>query len=165
MFCITNSNHRSLSSMADKKAELMIAVNTILLTAVVSLLLNRLEEQPLLIIPTCMLIASCLSCMVIAILVTRPNLSSGRFLPKDIGHKGVNLLFFGNYFKMSLEEYTEGMQRLMQEKNLMYQTLLMDGYGQSKVLGRKYRLLRIAYSTFVFGLIASIAAFIIVWLW
>jgi hypothetical protein len=67
--------------------------------------------------------------------------------------KTVNLLFFGNFYKMSLEEYTYGMEKMMDDKDFLYGSLIKDVYAQGVVLGKKYRLLRIAYNIFMFGLL------------
>ncbi len=70
-------------------------------------------------------------------------------------------MFFGNFYKMHLEEYAAGMQKVMDDKEFLYGTLVRDVYSQGVVLGRKYRLLRVAYNVFMFGLIVSVLAYII----
>jgi hypothetical protein len=73
----------------------------------------------------------------------------------------VNLLFFGNFYRMNLPEYIAGMRSVMADRDYLYGSLIIDVYSQGVVLGRKYRLLRISYNVFMFGLIASVLAFII----
>ena len=62
---------------------------------------------------------------------------------------------------MLLQDYQEGMRKMMEDREFIYGSLVMDGYAQSIVLGKKYRLLRISYSVFMFDLIISVMAFII----
>jgi hypothetical protein len=62
---------------------------------------------------------------------------------------------------MKEDEYLSGMVKIMNDKEFLYESLAKDVYGQGIVLGRKYRLLRIAYNVFMFGLIASVIAFVI----
>jgi hypothetical protein len=161
MFRVSSSNHQRLSDMADNKANIMITVNAIILSAVISLLVRRLEDQPYLILPTILLISISLVAMVFAILSTRPNIPPGTFVPQDVDGKKVNLLFFGNFYKMSLPDYKEAMLKTMEDRDMLYGNLIMDGYAQGVVLGKKYRLLRIAYNIFMFGLIASVIAFFV----
>src|SRR6202012_3059595 len=85
----------------------------------------------------------------------------GVFCLEQIEDKKVNLLFFGNFYKMKLDDYYIGMQKVMHDKDLLYHTLIMDVYSQGVVLGRKYLQLRIAYNIFMFGLILSVLAFVI----
>jgi len=49
----------------------------------------------------------------------------------------------------------------MKDPDYLYGTLVDDIYYLGKVLGRKYRLVRIAYSVFMIGIIISAFAFII----
>jgi predicted metal-dependent HD superfamily phosphohydrolase len=161
MFRVSSSNHQRLSDMADNKAHIMITVNSIILSAVISLLLRKLDENSYLMIPTFMLLAASLITIIFSILATRPTIPNGIFSKKDIDEKKVNLLFFGNFYRMNLPDYKEGMEKMMEDKEYLYGSLIMDGFAQGKVLGKKYQLLRISYNVFMFGLIISVAAFII----
>jgi len=161
MFRITSTNHQRLSDMADNKAHIMISTNSIILSVILSVLLRKLEDNPHLIIPTLLLLIICVVTMVFSILATRPSIPTGVFTPDDIKEKRVNLLFFGNFYRMSLPDYESGMIKMMDDRDFLYGSLIKDVYAQGVVLGRKYRLLRIAYSVFMFGIIAAVLAFII----
>ncbi|RFZ90761.1 phosphohydrolase [Mucilaginibacter conchicola] len=161
MFRISSGNHQRLSDMADNKAHIMITVNSIILSAIISLLLRKLTEYEYLIIPTFILLAVSLLAMTFSILSTRPSIPRGTFQREDVDQKRVNLLFFGNFYKMDLEEYTYGMVKMMEDKDFLYGSLIRDVYAQGVVLGKKYRLLRNAYNIFMFGLIIAVVAFII----
>ena len=161
MFRITSANNQRLSDMADNKAHILITVNSIMLSLIVSLLLRRLEDHGNLIIPTFILLIVSLTCVVVSILSTRPSIPKGEFTQEDMDNKKVNLLFFGNFYKMSLPSYTDGMIQVMNDKDFLYGTLITDVYSQGVVLGRKYKLIRLAYNIFMFGLIAAVFAFVI----
>ena len=161
MFRISSSNHQRLSDMADKKAHIMITVNSIILSAVISLVLRRLDEYGYLIIPTFILLTISLLAMTFSILSTRPSIPNGMFSKADLNDRKVNLLFFGNFYKMKLDEFNEGMEIMMEDKKFLYHSLIKDLYAQGVVLGKKYHLLRIAYSIFMYGLIVAVVAFII----
>lgn len=161
MFRITSNNNQRLSDMADNKAQIMITVNSIILSAVISILLRKLEEYSYLAWPTYGILAVSVLTIIFSILATRPNLLPGTFTQKDIDDKKVNLLFFGNFYKMKLEDYAAGMTEVMNDRDFLYGTLIKDVYSQGVVLGRKYKLLRISYNIFMFGLIFSVLAFVI----
>ena len=161
MFRTTSKNHLELSAMADTKANIMISVNTIILTVVVSVLIRKLYEYPNLVIPTIMLVAVSLTTIVLAILSTRPNISTGTFTHKDVKEKKTNLLFFGNFHKMDLENYNWGMREMMSDADYLYGSMIKDIYFLGVVLGKKYRLLRLCYTTFMIGFVLSIVAFVI----
>ena len=161
MFRITSTNHQRLSDMADNKAHIMISTNSIILSVILSLLLRKLEDNPHLIIPTLLLLIICVVTMVFSILATRPSIPEGIFSQDDIKAKRVNLLFFGNFYRMSLPDYEHGMNQLMDDRDFLYGSLIKDVYSQGVVLGRKYRLLRIAYNVFMFGIVAAVLSFIV----
>jgi hypothetical protein len=161
MFRITSGNNQRLSDMADNKAHIMITVNSIILSAIISLLLRKLEEYNFLKWPTYLILAVCVSTIIFSIIATRPSLPAGRFTQADIDEKKVNLLFFGNFYRMNLSDYTSGMLQVMSDRDFLYGTLIKDVYSQGVVLGRKFRLLRISYNIFMYGLIASVLAFVI----
>jgi predicted metal-dependent HD superfamily phosphohydrolase len=161
MFRITSGNQQRLSDMADNKAHIMISTNSIILSVILSILLRKLEDNPHLIIPTLILLVICVVTMVFSILATRPTLPAGTFTKDDVAEKKVNLLFFGNFYKMELPDYFAGMEQMMEDRDYLYGSLIKDLYSQGVVLGRKYHLLRIAYNVFMFGIIASVLAFMI----
>ena len=161
MFRITSGNNQRLSDMADNKAHILITVNSIILSIIISLLLRKLETNQYLIIPTLFLLTSCLVAMVFSILATRPSVPHGKFYPQEMEHKTVNLLFFGNFYNMHLEDYSSGMWQVMKDHDFLYNMLIKDVFGQGVVLGKKYKLLRIAYNVFMYGLIISVIAFAI----
>lgn len=162
MFRITSTNNQRLSDMADNKANILITVNSIILSVVIALLLRKLDNNAHLIIPTAILLAASLGTMVLAILATRPSIPNVKHTVEEVKEKKVNLLFFGNFYKMQLPDYDRGMREVMEDRDYLYGTLIKDVYSQGVVLGRKFKLLRLAYSIFMYGLIISVLAFIVV---
>jgi hypothetical protein len=156
---VTAGNDHRLSDMADNKAQILITVNSIILSAIISLVLGRLKDTRYLVVPSFILLATSLVTLVLAILATRPSLPKGRFTQSDVTNKKVNLLFFGNFYRMKIKEYNSAMTTTLSDQEYLYQSLLKDEYTQGIVLGRKYRLLRMAYNVFMFGLII-----VIIWL-
>jgi predicted metal-dependent HD superfamily phosphohydrolase len=161
MFRISSGNHQRLSDMADNKAHIMITTTSIILSVLLSVLLRKLEDNPNLVIPTMLLLVICVVTLVFSILATRPNLPDGTFTQQDIDEQKVNLLFFGNFYRMSYEEYSGAMHAMMEDSDFLYGSLIKDVYSQGVVLSRKYRLLRTAYDVFMFGIIVSVLAFAI----
>lgn len=161
MFRVTSNNNQRLSTMADNKAHIMITVNSIILSAIISLVLRKLDADSAFAFPTYLTLLVSVVTIIFAILATRPTIPPGIFTDQDIQDKKVNLLFFGNFYKMSLEAYTKGMLEVMKDPDFLYGSLVKDVYSQGIVLGKKYKLLRISYNTFMFGLIVSVIAYII----
>lgn len=161
MFRTTSTNHIRLSSMADSKAHIMISVNSIIISVILGVLFRRLEDYPNLIIPAFLFLLTGVLTIIFSVLATRPNVNVGRFTKADIDSRKTNLLFFGNFHKMSLDEYTWGMTEMMKDNEYVYGSMIQDIYHLGVVLGKKYKQLRIAYNIFMFGLIISVLAFLI----
>ena len=97
--------------------------------------------------------------MVLAVVATRPNVTRGKFTKEDVEQKRVNLLFFGNFHQMKLDEYEWAIQELLKDKDYVYSSLTKDLYFLGLVLNRKYRILRWTYTTFIVGIVVSVFAF------
>ena len=161
MFRNIMRTHVSFSSMADNKANIMITVNTLVLTIIVSIMIRKLDTNPHLIIPTALLTLTSLAALIFAILVTRPKVTSGTFTKDDIHNKKANLLFFGNFYNMNLGDFSWGMKEMMNNKDYLYDNMIKDFYFLGQVLGKKYKQLRFCYTFFMYGIIISIIAYAI----
>ncbi len=163
MYRTTYRTHTNLSSMADSKANLMLSVNAIVISIVVSNLLPKLQDGPTvkLIIPTIMLTATCLGSMVYATLATRPKVTEGKVTREAIKQRKANLLFFGNFYNMSLDEFQWGVNEMLKDPEFLYSSMSRDLYFLGIVLAKKYQYLSICYNIFMYGLILSVAAFAI----
>lgn len=159
MLRLTSENHLQLSGMADGKANILISVNAIIISVILSVLLRKLEVDKHLTIPTIIFLTFSVTTIVIAILATRPKITEGRFSKSDILSKKTNLLFFGNFHKSTLEEYQWGMSAMMKDKDYLYGSLIQDIHQLGVVLGHKYKLIRIAYNVFMIGIVVSVIAF------
>lgn len=159
MFRNVMRTHVSFSAMADNKANIMISVNTLILTAVVAILSRKLDSNPHLIIPTIIITVVCLVTLIFATLVTRPQINRGTFSKDDIKEKKANLLFFGNFYNVDLKDFNWGMNAMMRDGDYLYDSMIKDFYFLGQVLGKKYKYLRICYTIFMYGLIISVIAF------
>jgi len=159
MLRLASGNHLRLSDMADRKANILISVNAIIISVSISVLFRKFDENPELTYPTVIFIGFSVATIVLAILATRPIISTGQFNKEDIMNKKTNLMFFGNFYKSSLEDYKWGMSIMMRDPEYLYSSLIKDVYYLGVVLGRKYKLLRIAYNVFMIGILISVIAF------
>jgi len=159
VFRIMAQNHSALSQMADSKANILISVNSIILSLLIGALIDKLDTSPNLQIPMGVITLVCVLSIIFGILATRPNISSGTFSRDDIAHKRANLLFFGNFHGMSLQDYSWGMTEMLGDKEYMNNSMIKDNYFLGVVLAKKYKYLRIAYNIFMYGLILTVIAF------
>jgi len=161
MLRLASGNHLRLSEMADRKANILISVNAIIISVSISVLFRKFETDPFLVIPTIIFLTSSVITIVLSIFATRPTVTGGKFTKEDITNKKTNLLFFGNFYKAILEDYKWGMSVMMRDTEYLYGSLIKNVYYLGVVLGRKYKLLRIAYNIFMVGIVVSVIAFTI----
>lgn len=161
MFRLTSRNHLQLSAMADNKANILISVNSIIISIIISGLIKTLENQPHLVIPTYMILTINVVTIVFAIMALRPNITKGKFTRKDIEDKNTNLLFFGNFHGMTRDDYKWGMVEMMNDSNYLYSSLIDDIYFLGKVLGKKYKYLRFAYNIFMYGIVIAVIGYVV----
>jgi len=161
MFRVTLRNHNKLSQIADTKANILLSVNAILISIALSSLVPRLDNpsNAHLIIPTIILISFSVVSIIFAIQSTRPKVTEGEFTKEDIAQKKVNLLFFGNFHQMKLEDFKWGMKEVMNDKDYLYDSMIKDLYFLGLVLNRKYKLLRTTYTVFTIGIVVSVLSF------
>ncbi len=163
MFRVTLKNHITLSNIADTKANILLSVNAIIVSLVLSNLVSKLDNpsNSYLIIPTVVFVLFTVASIILSILATRPNVTSGKFTKEDVANKKVNLLFFGNFHKMSLKDFEWAMGEMMQDRDYLYSSMKKDLYFLGLVLDKKYKILRLTYSVFMIGIIVSVAVFAI----
>lgn len=163
MFRVTLNNHTQLSQIADSKANILLSVNAIIISIALSTLIPKLDSpgNAHLVLPTFIMIMFSVVSIIFAILSTKPKVTRGSFTRKEIGEKNINLLFFGNFYKMPVDEYLWAMNEMMKDKDYLYDSMIKDLYYLGIVLNRKYKLLRITYNVFMTGIIVSVVAFVI----
>jgi HD superfamily phosphodiesterase len=163
MYRVTLKNHIKLSDIADTKANILLSVSAIIMSIALSTLFPKLDKPDnyYLIYPTMLFLLMSVVTMIFSILSTRPKVTSGKFSSEDVKNKKVNLLFFGNFHKMPLKEFQDGMEQVMNDRDYLYKSLMKDLYFLGKVLDKKYKLLRVAYNIFMVGIILSLLSFVI----
>lgn len=141
-----------LSAMADRKASLLMGASFVVFTISVSQASLRGQlPTPLLVLGvTAFLSALCSAIAVMPTIAGGPNQSSKR-----------NLMFFGGFADMTEDEYVEEVMERLADQRLFLEMVARDVYQNGQVLAhKKYRLLKIAYSIFILGLVASVVAFV-----
>jgi hypothetical protein len=102
--------------------------------------------------------------MVYAVLAARPRLNSRGVTLDEVRGNAANILFFGNFVSLPQDDYVQGMTELIKDGDRLYVNMLKDIYNLGVVLERKFRLLRISYTVFMFGLVIGAALFVAVFI-
>lgn len=166
MFRNTYRTHLNLSAIADNKANMMISLNAIIISVIITYLSAKssvigtdFAQHRTLIIPIGMLLLTTLGSIIFAIISAQPDVTRFNFNEKKIVNRNINLLFFGNFTKLTLEEFQKGIHEIMRDKNSLYTNMTTDIYYLGEVLDRKYKILRISYTIFMVGLVLTVISF------
>ena len=139
----------NLSRQADHKAHLMLGLNTLVLSLVVSKrhtgMLGKVDN---LWWPNLLLVVVCLTVAVLAVIASRPA------LPRRKAKLTPNWLFFGSFAEFSFAEFKENLDYLGEHEAALQEALSRDLYLMGKVLAKKYRYLSYCYWVFGVGLLA-----------
>lgn len=156
-------NHIKLSDIADTKANILLSVNAIIISVIISGLGSKLDNpsNSYLILPVVVLLLFSVASIIGAIMSTRPNVTSGQFSREDVEKREVNVLFFGNFHKMPYTDFEWAINQIISDRNYVYDSLTKDLFLLGKVLNTKYKTLRTTYTVFLIGIISSVTAFLV----
>ncbi len=161
MFRVTARNQINLNSIADNKSNILISVNAIIISIIITMLAGNIGNMSQDIFPILVFLLICLVTIIIAIMSTRPNLVNNKFTREDIKNKSVDLTFFGNFIKMNYDDYLKAVKDMMTDDEHLYSTLLKNQYELGKILAKKFRLVKLAYNVFMIGIIITVAVFLL----
>jgi HD superfamily phosphodiesterase len=161
MFKTTLRNQIDLTNIADNKANIMLTINSALITFGIPLLATRFEAHPELMYPAATLLLTCILSIVYATLATRPAKMSGQTDLSKLKTGNTNLFFFGNYFRMDQEEYREGLKEVVKNEDLLDKTIFNDLYFLGLSLGRKYSRLHTTYNIFMIGMVTTVIVYVV----
>lgn len=162
MFRTSYRTHMDLSAIADNKSNIMISINGIIISIIIASISPKIDSNPWLLLPTSVLLITCLASMIYAVLSARPRVSKEKVTLEDVRSNRANILFFGNFYTLSRSDYVEGLEELMMDSERLYDNMARDLHGLGVVLAKKYQLLRVAYNIFMVGLVLSVTSFMIV---
>ncbi len=152
----TRMHHVQLSSMADVKANIMLTLAAVVTTFSIGYL-----SDPVLRWPVVVLILFCVATIFFAAYAVMPKLDFD-YKPR-LKDPDCNVLFFGNFMNLDYEEFSEIMAEVMQSPEKVYEVQIREVYELGVYLGhQKYRYVRLAYLTFLGGLLGSGTTFVLV---
>jgi|SRR5450432_588535 hypothetical protein len=154
----TQFHHVQLSAMADVKANMLLTMSSVVLTLCLPQLLKNDHLWPLYI-----LISFCLLTICLATYAVMPKLPPANLPAPDIQNPQFNILFFGDFTRLSQQQFESGMEEIMNDPGRTYGAQVREIYLLGTFLAKKkYRFLRLGYLAFITGLFAACIGFIII---
>lgn len=154
MLRLTSANHYKMDQMVDRKAHIMIMVNSIILSLVVGKLIGESQHTwkyaPIIFMGLISMIS-----IIYAVLAIQPDAKHGEFGKKELEKKAGNLLFFENFLKMSESHYEETMVKMVEEKDYVHRSIIRDIYYLGTILHKKRMRLRVSLQVFMVGIVCA----------
>jgi len=145
-----------LSSMADMKANMLLTMSSVVMTLALPQLLKDTHQWPLFI-----LVGFCLLTICLATYAVMPKLPPPGLPAPDPNSPAFNPLFFGDFTRMSQEQFETTMGEIMSDHGRTYAAQVRELYLLGTFLAKKkYRFLRLAYISFIIGLASTFLCFI-----
>jgi len=153
----TRVHHVQLSSMADMKANMLLTLSSLMIPLSV-----RYVENPNFRFASITMIAFCVLTVALSAYSAMPKikLKTEKNLQPDPDSPLFNILFFANFISLNYEDYKQEMEEIMNDHNKAYEVQLRDIYNMGNYLSqKKYLFLRLAYISFISGIVLSALIF------
>lgn len=150
LFRTLSKNNYRLQQMIDRKANILVSVNTIILTLILSFKYSDLH----LTIPGIsiyILFSTCLASMLLALMSVRPFVVS----TKSLKMRKNNLVNIAVIQQLSISDYKIKMNEILKLDDLVYDAMTEDIFFIGKNIQRKHWLLQLSATVFVLGLIIT----------
>ena len=155
----TRAHHVNLSALADRKANMILTIASIMIPLSINFLYDQRSH-----LAAVILIGFCVLTILSAALAAMPKIKTAKTLEckPDISHPSFNILFFGSFACMPYDAYKEEMETLMNDANAVYESQIREIYTMGKYLAeKKYRYVQFSYMSFISGVLASSIVYVI----
>jgi len=153
----TMRNNIELTHIADNKANVLLTLNSLMLTFLIPLIFPRMEmiKEMMLYLPLGLLIGSGLVTIYMATLVLKPSAFHQKQKEMKKG-KPASPFFFGNFYHMDRKEFQNFIESSIADRDMLESHIVEDLHYIGARLGRKLSLIRTAFNVFMIGLFGSI---------
>ena len=158
-FRLASKNLYARRQIVDTKSNILVTVNSIIISVILGSLYTRLDENPHLVWAITPMIITKMLSMAFAIFATRPKMGKGTFSSEEVQDGNVSLMTFDDFYRMPEGEYEQAIEKIMSDRKFLYKTIKKDIFHLGLELSKRYRNIRISYDIFLVGLIVSVWMF------
>ena len=153
----TSTNYIRLIGDADRKARIMLVVNSVFLTISITLLTKSMDDIPFVWISATILMLSNVLTLFFSIQSVKPEFKKDHH--KDCDN---NILHYKKSSRIPLEEYAAQLKDTMLDNDKKMDAIIKDLYHYGNLLTTKYKLLNIAYHLFSWGILLSVVSYLFI---
>ena len=144
-----------LTALGATKANIMISLNGLILSVLTLSGPFVLVAEPMFTVPIAVFLATCLTSIIFAVLAAQPRFVKTKSTLEDFKKDKANILVFEQFSALSEAEHLKAMTGLMGNNKRIYKNMTRQLYLLGIAADRKFRLLKISYTTFLAGLTVS----------
>ena len=154
-FRLTSKNLYTRLTIVDTKTNILITSNAIIISVILGSLYPRLEADPHLIFAVGGMVLTNVLSIAFAIIATLPSASS--YLNK--AKNTMDIMAFEDFHKIPLDDYKSIVTETLASNETLYPSMVADIHAVGILLAKKYKLIRISYLIFLYGIVLSVFAF------
>ena len=153
----------TMITLADRKANIMLRLNSLLITVMVIFFKNIIEYDSATILTIVIFFVTLLVSLIYATLATKPSQDIFEKIDfSDSSDAADQMFFFSRFAQMDKELFDKGFDLMMRDTGKIYKNMAHGLYDISGLLMIKYRMLNISYTVFLGGLILTVVSLIAV---
>jgi hypothetical protein len=151
----TSTNYIRMIGDTDRKARIMVVVNSIFLTISITLLTKSLDDYKYVWISAVILMIANVLTLYFSIQSVKPEFR--KFKNSDSEN---SIIFYKKCNELSLQEYSSQLLETMNDNDKKLDALVKELYHYGNLLSMKYKLLNIAYHIFSWGILLAILSYL-----
>ena len=151
-----------LTALAATKANIMISLNGLILSVLTLSGPFVLVAEPMFTAPIAVFLTTCLTSIIFAVLAAQPRFDKRRSNLEDFKNDNANILVFEQFSSLNMQEHTQVMTRMLGDNKRIYKNMTRQLYKLGIDADRKYRFLKLSYTSFLAGLTASTLLLLVV---
>lgn len=157
LFKTLSRNHYRLLEMIDRKANILLSVNSIIITLIIGTVVLKRKNTELTVetLHSPIMIIFCVLSMIFAIMAISPN----RF-PWSRKSVREGNLFHGAIVQYRLDDFQKEIERLLENGKSLYNAITLDIYYLSKQISIKERSIRLSLMTFIIGIVLATISYL-----
>lgn len=162
MFRTAYRSQLDLTALAATKANIMISLNGIILSVLTLSGPFVLVAEPMFSAPIAVFLATCLCSIIFAVLAAQPYSFKRKSTVDDFRDDKANILVFEHFASLDRDEHSKLMAELLRKNERIYMNMTWQLYLLGIAANRKFRLLKISYTSFLVGLTVSTIMLLVV---
>ncbi len=154
----TSSHYIRLIGDADRKARIMVVVNSIMLTIAITMVTKSVNLAPFAWVSITIVIVANVISLFFSVISIKPELQSKSGVETED-----NMLHYKKSSEYTLMEYSRKMIDTLTDENKKRDAILKELYYYGNLLTLKYKLIKSSYRIFLWGVVLCVISYMVLY--